>query len=78
MPENDRQTILGRVVHVELEGGFWGIIDETGKKYVPLDPLESPFLKNGLKIEAEIETVLVFSASMWGQHVRMHKIRKMT
>ena len=77
MSQSEKTSIEGKVVRVELEGGFWGVIDSAGNRYVPIDPLERPFLGNGLSISADIELVTVFSATMWGKHARFHKIRSL-
>ncbi len=76
MPSSEPFSIRGRVVRVELEGGFWGVIDAEGNRYVPIAPLDSQFLKDGLPIEAEIELVTMFSTTMWGKHARFHSINR--
>ena len=46
----------GTVKYIDLEGGFYGIVDETGKEYLPLN-LKDEFKVDGLKVEGigEIE-----------------------
>lgn len=60
---------------MDLEGGFWGVIDDAGNKYVPIEPLDEHLLKDGQRISGEIELVTVFSSTMWGKHVRFHRIQ---
>lgn len=65
------KEIKGRVVYNDLEGGFWGIIDEDGKKYVPVNMPEQ------LKIENKWSTIVLTEKSfdagiqMWGTYVEI-------
>lgn len=74
MPDSEPFSIRGRIVRVELEGGFWGVIDSEGNRYVPIAPFDAKYLQDGLKIEATIELVTMFSTTMWGKHARFHSI----
>ena len=69
--------ITGTVVHEPLEGGFWGLVGDDGEKYHPVDPMPDDVLKNGCRVEAEVEPVQVFSLTMWGRNVRVHDIKKL-
>jgi|WetSurMetagenome_2_1015567.scaffolds.fasta_scaffold164146_2 hypothetical protein len=42
-------TFQGEVVFVEIEGGFYGIIDQNGQKYLPSN-LPGNLKKDGLKV----------------------------
>lgn len=42
----------GRVVHIPLEGGFFGIVADNGSKYLPLT-LPEEFKKDGLRVKFE-------------------------
>ena len=75
MSSPEKTSVVGQIVRVELEGGFWGVIDDSGNRYVPIDPFERSFLKDGLRISAEIELVTVFSSTMWGKHARFFNIQ---
>ena len=66
--------IVGTVRYQDLEGGFWGIIDKDGNKYVPIERLPDEFRKDGLKIHAELETVHMLGTTMWGTHVKVNAI----
>jgi hypothetical protein len=70
----DLKSIKGKIVWVDLEGGFWGVIDDEGNKYVPTEPLDPTFLKDGVQISADVEPVVMFGTTMWGQHARFHTI----
>lgn len=39
----------GKVVFVEIEGGFYGILDQNGQKYLPSN-LPDPLKQNGLPV----------------------------
>lgn len=45
-------TIVGKVVHKNLEGGFFAIDGEDGKKYNPIG-LPQDFQKDGLKVKVK-------------------------
>ena len=70
MSSMESMSLVGKIVRVELEGGFWGFIDDSGNRFVPIDPFERSFLKDGLRISADLELVTVFSTTMWGKHAR--------
>jgi len=42
-------TFQGEVVLVEIEGGFYGIVDQNGQKYLPSN-LPDVLKQNGLKV----------------------------
>jgi len=42
-------TFQGEVVLVEIEGGFYGIVDQNGQKYLPSN-LPDLLKQNGLKV----------------------------
>jgi hypothetical protein len=68
--------IKGRVVFEDIEGGIWGIRDDTGQAYLPVDGIPTRFRTAGQRIRAEIEPVDLFSSAMWGRTVRLHSIEK--
>jgi hypothetical protein len=67
-------TIEGTVSFQDLEGGFWGIVDLDGNRYVPMESLPDDVMKDGLKIKAEVETVQVIGTTQWGSYVKVHSI----
>ena len=50
IPDADTITIIGMVVHKNLEGGFFAIDGDDGSKYNPIG-LPEDFQKNGLKVK---------------------------
>jgi hypothetical protein len=66
----------GTVKYIDLEGGFYGIVDETGKEYLPLN-LKDEFKVDGLKVEGigEIEENAT-TVYMWGTPINVLKIEK--
>ena len=67
-------NIEGKVTYQDLEGGFWGIIDSEGNKYVPIDRLPDEVRKDGTHVKAELETVHMLGTTMWGSHVKVVSI----
>lgn len=71
-------TILrsGTVRFIDLEGGFYGIIGDDGKKYDPVN-LSQEFQVDGLPVrfEAKIRGD-VASIRMWGTPIEIVKIEK--
>ena len=67
--------IKGKVTYLEFEGGFWGILGEDGAKYRPVDALPAAVRSDGCRIVAELEPANVMSLTMWGQNVRIIKIK---
>ena len=68
--------IKGRVVHENLEGGFWGIRSDDGRKFLPVDGIPSRFRKAGCAIEADVEPTDAVSMMMWGHPVKLRSIKK--
>jgi len=66
----------GTVKYIDLEGGFYGIVDETGKEYLPLN-LKDEFKVDGLKVEGigEIEENAT-TVYMWGAPINVLKIEE--
>jgi hypothetical protein len=67
--------IKGHMTHVPLSGGFWGIIDENGQRFRPVNALAAEFCIDGLEVVAEVEPVQVFSIFMWGKDVNVTLIQ---
>lgn len=67
-------NIKGTITHVEVEGGFWGIMSDDGIPYRPVDGLPKDFLQEGLRIKATVERAQVVSSYMWGRDVHLTKI----
>lgn len=65
------KEVTGKVVYQNLEGGFWGIIDEQGNQYLPVNMPEQ------LKYKDRTVSVVIqpiedgAGAAMWGRPVRI-------
>jgi hypothetical protein len=69
-------AVTGTVEHVELEGGFWGITGDDGKRYDVVN-LPKEFRKQGLgvKFVGRIRSGQV-SIHMWGVMVEVISIER--
>jgi hypothetical protein len=69
-------VVTGKVRHVDVEGGFYGIVTDRGTK---LDPINLPgaFQQDGLRIRARVETIRnPVSSHMWGIVVNILEIER--
>jgi len=78
MPQ--KQDIIsetGTVKYIDLEGGFFGIIGDSGKNYDPIN-LSEEFQKNNLRIsfDAKIREDMV-SIHKWGTLIEIIRIEKL-
>jgi hypothetical protein len=65
------KTITGKVVYVDLTGGFWGIISKDGKNYRPTN-LPHHLKENGKNVSLKIKEVEEdFSIYMWGTPIEI-------
>lgn len=70
-------TIIGKVVYENLEGGFWGIKDEKGNNWLPVNMPEQ--LKHkGKKVEIIAERVEMMGIAMWGETIKIKGFSTMT
>jgi hypothetical protein len=73
----DSQAIIrakGRIVYQDLEGGFWGIEADDGRKFDPIT-LDEEFHKDGLRVVFEaLPDNDRMSTRMWGTLVVVQKI----
>lgn len=66
----------GIVQYVELEGGFYGIVDEDGIQYDPIN-LDDAYKEDGLRVHFLARTREdVMSAHMWGTSVEILAIER--
>ncbi len=69
--------ITAKVERIDLEGGFWGIIDmDTKKKYLPDEELPIIFQQNGLMVNIVFEPSTMSSAFQWGRMIHILRIEK--
>ena len=63
-----------RIIKVELEGGFWGLIDAQQNKYRPKNLPES-LKQHGQCVMMEYEILEgEMSIQMWGQRIRIANV----
>ncbi len=71
------QVVTGTVRYIELEGGFYGIVADDGRK---LDPVNLPeeFQKDGLRLEVRVVPLRDrVSVRMWGTPVRVLRLKRL-
>jgi hypothetical protein len=71
-------TILGKIIYLSLEGGFWGIESSDGKKYFPIEGLPPSFQKENIQIRAIVTPSSEFNPYMWGRAVEVKEIEKVS
>lgn len=71
------RNMTGTIVYQEIEGGFYGIEADDGKKYNPIN-LDESFRKDGLRVkfDANLKEGMV-GIHMWGEYVQIIKIEKL-
>lgn len=67
-------TIEGTVVYNDIEGGFWGLLSNDGRRFAPVNPLPESLQKQGKRIKARLSPVQVLSSLQWGEHVEIEHI----
>jgi len=72
-------TGKGTIVYKNIEGGFYGIVDNKGKRYIPLN-LKSDypgFAKHGVNVIFVAEKCKnQVSIFMWGTLIKIDRIKK--
>lgn len=64
------KTIKGTIVWNDLEGGFWGIVDDKGNEWLPVN-LPEQLKANGKKARLIIRESKEGSMFMWGRTVKV-------
>ena len=65
---NASVTITGTVCHISIEGGFWGIITDNGKRFNPGNNLPDELKKNGVRAKFTLSVLSdAVSVYMWGK-----------
>ncbi|GAB4551549.1 MAG: hypothetical protein Tsb0017_01450 [Geothermobacteraceae bacterium] len=68
-------TFDGRVVHVRIEGGFFGLIDRQGNRYLP-DRLPAAMRRHNLPVRVRAKLLPPApSYRMWGRRIQLEEIR---
>ena len=66
-----KHHITGKVIYLDLEGGFWGIISDTGEHWMPLK-MPASLKKEGLRVKLIAnERDDVMGIGMWGSPIRI-------
>jgi len=60
--------IKGKVVYLSIEGGAYGIIDSSGRKYLPLN-MPNQLKKDGANVVCKVRPADVETMIMWGEPV---------
>ena len=69
--------IEGTSKYYQLEGGFWGIESDEGKRYLPIIFPES-LKKDGARVSCSLKIMDGISTmQMWGLPVRITALRKL-
>jgi len=68
-------SITGKVVFEPLEGGFWGIVDDQGGQWLPVDFPEG-LKKQGIRVHVIArESEDIVSIFLWGTPVQLFSYR---
>ena len=65
----------GTIKFISLEGGFYGIIADDGRRYLPLN-LEKKFKKDGIKVKFKARLKHVPTIYMWGVPVEILEMKE--
>lgn len=73
-PEQNQISATGTVRFQQMEGGFWGIVADDGRKFDPMD-LDVEFQKEGLRVKfSAVPDNDRMSTHMWGMIVKLTQI----
>lgn len=76
MPATTMIMFNGKVAYQPLEGGFWGLIDDAGQRYVP-ERLAPAFQHDGLRVRVRATLAEKnFGIQMWGTRIHLLDIEK--
>lgn len=72
-----RETIsfTAQVKWIPLEGGFFGLVAEDGRKFLPMN-LPEEFQSKGLKVRVKGKTKKVMNIYMWGTPLEIIRIKR--
>jgi hypothetical protein len=66
----------GKVTHVSLSGGFWGIVTDSGQQLFPVHGLPAAFQQESLRVLVEFRPSKAATIYMWGQAVTITDIQQ--
>lgn len=65
----------GKVIYLDFEGGFYGIVTEAGDKYLPMS-MPKEFLQNGAIIKFKGKIIKdMMTIRQWGQPFEINDIK---
>jgi len=65
----------GKVIYLDFEGGFYGIVAESGDKYLPMS-MPKEFLQNGAIIKFKGKIIEdMMTIRQWGQPFEIKEIK---
>jgi len=73
LPQSQTFHLTGQIQSSNIEGGFYGIIGDDGKKYQPTN-LPRKFKKDGLTIKFDAKRKDVMSTFQWGTIVELSNV----
>lgn len=69
-------TVTGTIKYIDLEGGFYGIIADSGERYFPLN-LDQQYKVDGQKVRVEGKVRKnVMTTTMWGTPLEILRIEQ--
>jgi hypothetical protein len=77
LPQSQAFHLTGQIQSSNIEGGFYGIIGDDGKKYQPTN-LPRKFKKDGLAIKFDAKRKDVMSTFQWGTIVELSNVAPIT
>ncbi|MFZ1676574.1 MAG: hypothetical protein WAT91_04835 [Saprospiraceae bacterium] len=60
--------VNGKVILISIEGGAYGIIDNSGRKFLPLN-MPNQLKKDGANVICNVRSADVETTMMWGEPV---------
>lgn len=67
---------IGTIKYIDLEGGFYGIIDNEGNRYDPVN-LTDEFKEDGLKVKFSCKILKdTIGTHMWGTTIELTDIQR--
>lgn len=72
-----KHTIQGTVHYHNLEGGFWGITDTSGGKWLPINLPEQLKMENR-KVKVKVKELDEETMIMWGTPVKVISFETIT
>lgn len=75
--QNNEQMTTGTILHIPIEGGFYGLLADDGTKYDPVN-LPEEYKQSGLRVKFMANQKKgIASIHMWGTIVEIVKIEKL-